>query len=201
MNRKEEAITFGLEEYVHPREAYIPRKNKSCFFILPLLGYPSYWYYGLINCYLKDILNKPELDNKVFINLKNYDSKVLRILEFNQFYQLEDKTYMYVFNLPSRFKEDYQKFCEGSYSHLSDDAKSLICKLSGVKPIQESVVYKVLHKTLDQKQRIEELIGEKLPLEAEVYSVPNLEREYYSQYYIKSSKIVNEIEKEESERE
>lgn len=201
MNRKEEAITFGLEEYVHPREVYIPRKNKSCFFILPLLGYPSYWYYGLINCYLKDILNKPELENKVFINLKNYDSKVLRILEFNQFYQLEDKTYMYVFNLPSRFKEDYQKFCEGKYSHLSDDAKHLICKLSGVKPVMESVVYKVLYKTGDQKQRIEELIGEKLPLEAEVYSVPNLEREYYSQYYIKNSKIVNEIEKEESERE
>lgn len=196
MNRKEEAITFGSEEYTHPREAYIPRKNKSCFFILPLLGYPSYWYYGLINCYLKDIINKPELEDKVFINLKNYDNKVLRIPEFNQFYQLEDKTYMYVFNLPNRYKEDYYKFCEGKYSQLSPDAKSLICKLSGIKPIQESVVYKVLYKTADQKAAIEELIGEKLPLEAEVYSSPNLEREYYSQYFIKSSRIVNEIEKE-----
>lgn len=201
MSKREEAITFGVEEYTHPREDYIPRKNKSCFFILPLLGYPSYWYSGLINCYLKDILNKPELEGKIFINLKNYDNKVLRIVEFNQFYQLEDKTYMYVFNLPNNFKEDYYKFCEGKYSTLSQEAKSLICKLSGVRVIQDSIVYKVLYKTADQKAVIEELIGELLPLDAEVYSSPNLEREYYSQYFIKSSKIVNEIEKEEGERE
>lgn len=200
MNRKEEASTFGSEEFIHPREAYIPKTNKSCFFILPLLGYPSYWYYGLINCYLNDKLNKPELKDKIFINLKNYDNKVLHIPEFNQFYQLEDKTYMYVFNLPLHFRDDYYRFCEGKYSHISQEAKSLICKLSGVKPIMESRVYKILYKTADQKAQVEELIGEILPMDAEVHSVPDLDKETYTQYSIKSSKIVNEVEREDSER-
>lgn len=195
MNRKEEAVTFGSDK-IRPQEAYVPRKNKSCFFILPLLGYPSYWYYGLVNCYLRDELNKSSLGNKIFINLTNYDNKVLNIVEFNQFYQLEDKTYMYVFDIPNRFKEDYNLFCTGKYSYMTEEAKKLICKLSGIKPVQESVVYKVLYKTSDQRNKIEDLIGERLPLDAEVFSLPDLDKETYSIYKIKSSSIVSVVEKE-----
>lgn len=198
MNRKEEAITFGSER-IHPQEAYVPKKNKSCFFILPLLGYPSYWYYGLINCYLRDKINKPELGYKIFLNLSTYDRRPLNIPEFNQFYQLEDKTYMYVFDIPKYFQEDYDKFCLGQYSKISTEGKNLIIKLSGVKPTTESIVHKILYKTRDQKERIEELIGMTLPLEAEVYSLPSLNKETYSMYSIKNSGIVNAIEEGESE--
>lgn len=200
MNRKEEELTFSTSE-INPKEAYIPRKNKSCFFVLPLLGQPSYWYYGLINCYLKDKINKPRLKDKLFINLRNYDNKVLNIVYFNQFYQLEDKTYMYVFDIPDEYKEDYNKFKEGQYSHMSGNAKNLICKLSGIKPVMESVVYKVLYKTADQKLKIENLIGERLSDTAEVFSIPSIERETYSLFGISHSKTVEAVEKEESERE
>jgi len=200
MNKNEEAETFNLRDQISPKEAYVPKKNKSCFFVLPLLGYPSYWYYGLINCYLRDNINKPELGYKIFLNLSNYDKKVLNIHEFNQFYQLEDKTYMYVFDIPKRFEDDYYKFCEGKYSKISPEAKTLICKLSGIKPVTESVVHKVLYKTSDMKQRIEELIGEILPMEAEVYSVPNLDKETYSIFKIRNSNIVKAVEDEVSER-
>lgn len=198
MNRKEEATTFGYSD-IHPREAYVPRKNKSCFFILPLLGYPSYWYYGLINCYLRDKINKPELGYKIFLNLSSYDKKVLNIPEFNQFYQLEDSTYMYVFDIPKYFQDDYDKFCLGQYSKISAEGKSLIIKLSGVKPITESIVHKVLYKTRDQKERIEEMIGMKLPLEAEVYGLPDIDKESYTTFNIRNSGIVRAVEEEESE--
>lgn len=198
MNRKEEALTFSGSE-LNPTEAYVPRKNKSCFFILPLLGFPSYWYYGLINCYLKDKRNKPELKDKIFINLKNYDNKLLKIPEFLEFYQLEDRSYIYVFNIPEKFIEDYYRFCEGKYSKMSGDAKKLIVKLSGITPATESVVHKVLYKTTEQKMKIEELIGQKLYDTEEVYSIPNLDREAYSLLSIRNSNIVNEVEREESE--
>lgn len=175
-------------------------RNKSIFFVLPFLGQPSYWYYELINCYLGDTKNKPDFTfNKIFLNLRNYDKKVLSASYFNQFYQLEDNTYMYVFDIPREFEEDYNKFCNGKYSEISEKAKALICRCSGVKPIINSVVYKVLYKTADQKKKIEDLIGEELPLSAEVCSKPDLEKEVYSLLTIKNSKL--QIEKEDSERE
>lgn len=178
-----------------------PRKSKSSFFILPLLDKPMYWYYGLINCYLGDIINKSELSFKnIFIHLTDYDSKLLSANNFNQFYQLEDNTYMYVFNVPKRFEVDYEKFSNGKYSEMSEDSKAMICKHSGVKPIMNSTVYKVLYKTADQKKKIEDLIGEKLPLSAEVYSKPDLNKEVYSKLSIKNSRNTR-IEEEESERE
>jgi hypothetical protein len=191
---------MGEVSEINPREAVIHRKNKSAFFILPLLGQPSYWYYGLLNCYLGDINNKPELTfKKIFINSESYDSKLLSTKYFNQLYQLEDNTYMYVFDIPKEYEEDYNKFSDGKYSDISEQAKALICKHSGIKPIMNSVVYKVLYKTADQKQKIEDLIGEELPLSAEVYSRPDLDREVYSLLSIKNNRV--KIEREDSERE
>lgn len=177
----------------------IAKKNKSTFFILPLLDKPSYWYYGLINCYLGDIINKSDLSfNKIFVHLTDYDNKILSANNFNQFYQLEDSTYMYVFDIPKRYEDDYERFSTGRYSEMSEDAKGLICKYSGVKPIMNSTVYKVLYKTADQKKKIEDLIGEKLSLSAEVYSKPDLDREVYSLLSIKNSRKIEE-ERENSE--
>lgn len=166
---------------INPKEAIVIRKSKATFFILPLLGQPSYWYYGLMNCYLGDEINKPELTlNKIFIQVKSYDNKLNGIPYFNQFYKLEDNTYMYVFNIPDKFVDDYERFCKGEYSKMSETAKQLICKLSGVKPIMNSTVYKVLYKTLDQKNKVEQLIGQVLPDSAELYSIPNMESELYN---------------------
>lgn len=171
---------------IKPKEAVIIKKNKSCFFILPLLGQPSYWYYGIINCYLRDIINKPEFDNqKLFLNVKTYDNKLAVTKYFNQFYQLEDGSYMYIFDIPKQYNNDYNRFCQGRYSEMSEDAKQVICRLSGIKPIQNSTVYKVLYKTSDQKKKIEDSIGVELPIDAEVYSVPNIDKETYSLYCIK----------------
>lgn len=182
------------------KPAFIPKKNKSCFFVLPLLGKPMWRYVDFMNCYLGDVINKPEIiQQKIFIQLRDYDSKALDSVYFNQFYQLEDNTYMFVYDIPMQYKEDYDKFCEGKYSEMSEDAKLLICQCSGVKPIMESTVYKVLYKTADQKQKIEDLIGQKLPLSAEVYSVPNIDKEMYSYFSIK--KKSRELEKEISGRE
>lgn len=190
----------GYAREINPKEAYVPRKNKSCFFILPLLGYPMYWYYGLINCYLGDETNKPEFTlNKIFIQVKVYDNKLTGLPYFNQFYKLEDHTYMYVYNIPKQYEDDYTKFYEGRYSEMSESSKDLICKLSGVKPVMSSTVYKVLYKTTDQRQKIEELIGQILPDSAELYSIPDMDSEVYSSLLINSDKKLKIREKSEGE--
>ena len=107
---------------------------------------------------------------------------------------------MYVFDIPRRFEDDYNKFCNGQYSEISDEAKGLLIKHTGIKPVMNSQVYKVLYKTADQKKKIEDLIGEKLPLSAEVCSRPNLDDEVYNVLSIKNSSKL-QIEREDSERE
>lgn len=168
-------------EQVNPKEVTTLKKNKSCFFILPLLGHPSYWYYELINCFLGDETNKPDYSlSKIFIQVKSYDNKLSSTKYFNQFYRLEDDTYMYIYDIPKQYEDDYIKFYKGQYSEMSNSAKEIICKLSGVKPIMESTVYKVLYKTNDQKLKVEELIGQKLSDKAELYSIPDMDTEIYN---------------------
>lgn len=197
--QRERMIEVASE--INPKKVETKKKNKSCFFILPLLGYASHWYYGLLNCYLGDTINKPDLldELKIFIHLKIYDKKMLGANYFNQFYKLEDNSYMYIYDIPKKFIEDYNKFVKGKYSEMSEEAKEIICRQSGVKPIMNSIVYKVLYKTADQKKIIEDMIGERLPLSAEVYSVPDFNKEIYSELCISSNKDI--IEEEESERE
>lgn len=160
-------------------------KNKSYQFILPLLGKTRSYFDNTINTYLIDLVNKTELNNKIFVNTSKYDDLLTKVEYFNQYYQLEDYTYMFVYDIPEEFEEDYIKFYDGKYSLLSDRAKELICSFSPVRPMQNSMVYKVLFRTKDQRERIEELIGETLHPDAEVCSIPNMTKETYNIHPIK----------------
>ena len=181
MSGEREAKKINYAYEINTKLATVEKKNKTCYFIIPLLGYSVNFFTALINCYLGDNTNKPDLTfKKVFIHLKYYDEKIVGIKYFNHYYRLEDDTYMYVYNIPKEFENDFILFCDGQYSKISQEAKDLICQKSGVRPVMDSLVYKVLYKTNDQKQLIEELIGEKLKDEYEVYSKPNLNREVYN---------------------
>jgi hypothetical protein len=178
-SRENKKINFVYE--ISNKPTKVEKKNKACYFVIPLLGYSISYFTALINCYVGDNTNKPDLTFKnVFVHVKYYDEKLLRIKYFNQYYRLEDDTYIYVFNIPKQFHDDYIKFCDGKYSKISKEGKDLICEKSGIRPVVDSLVYKVLYKTNDQRELIEELIGEKLKEEYEIYSKPNFEREIYN---------------------
>jgi len=183
-------------EELNPKKAVAIRKNKSCSFILPLLGKPRAYFDGLINCYLGDEMNKSQYTlNGIFIHIKDYYDSLTYIEYFNNFYKLEDDTYIFMYDIPDKFLNDYHKFYTGKYSQMSEEAKDLICNFTGTKPIMNNIVYKVLYKTADQKEIIEKLIGEKLPFDAEVYSIPDLDKEVYNYHKIKRSNniVKNEV--------
>lgn len=168
-------------DLIKPKNAIIEKKNKSCYFIIPFLGVSYNFFNPIINCYLGDNTNKPDLTfKKIFIHVKNYDIDFTKLMYFNHSYKLEDNTYMLVYDIPEQFEDDYIKFCDGQYSKFSQLAKDLICDKSGIRPVIDSLVYKVMYKTKDQKNLIEELIGQKLKDEYEVYSRPNLDKEVYN---------------------
>lgn len=155
--------------------------NKSVYFILPMIGINSN-YPNLINCYLGDIVNKPEYNfEKIFVHLKFRDDRnMMKSTYYNSFYRDETDniiSYIYIFDIPNHYSLDYKLFCQGSYSMFSKRYKDQILSLIRTRPIQNSPTYKVLYKTLDLKQKIEEMIGEELSIDAEVCSITNLESE------------------------
>jgi hypothetical protein len=153
--------------------------NKSVYFVLPMVGLDSK-YFSLINSYLGDNLNKPNYNfNKIFANIKYNDEKLRANPFYNTEYALPDRTWMYVFNIPEFFENDYVLFCDGKYSQFSADYKNQITKYLQ-KPVQDSHIFKIIHKTADRKEYIENLVGQKLLDTEEVCSIPNLDKEIYN---------------------
>lgn len=170
---RESLVTSKQNETVVDKSKY----NKSVSFVLPMLGHNQDFFYSLINCYLGDS-SKPEYNfRRIFLRNKYKDDKLRAILHYESEYKLDD-SYMYVYLIPDEFQEDYMKFCDGKYSEFSQAYKDQICRLLGKKEYHHSQIYKIIYKTLDRKQRIEELVGQSIGNQ-EVCSKPNLEDEIY----------------------
>lgn len=151
--------------------------NKSVHFLLPMLGLQLGYYSTLINCYIADVKNKPEIKNyHLFLHLKYEDEKLRGIAGFREQYPVSGGI-MYVIRIPKQFDEDYLKFILGEYSKFSIEYKNLIFRLL-TKPINKRNVYKVITKDIELKKIIEDKIGCSIG-DQEVLSSPNMENEIY----------------------
>lgn len=170
------------------------KKNKSSYFILPMLG----WQVAdlsekFINCYIGDI-DKPEYDDKILLLFKY--SGILKDLDFEKLlfshpyfidtYDPNKGLVMYVFNIGELLKEDMDKFKSGKYSKLSNELKSIICK---GRQSNEKIVKACYPTQFDRnalKRELENSLNMKidLPEDAEILSIPNMERELFNKNII-----------------
>lgn len=157
-------------------------KNKSVQFILPLIGRDIYSY-KVLNSYLAYKQDNNEVDGldgeSIFIKIKEFDENLKKLKGYRDIHKLKDNTYLCKFTIPDRFKSDYLLFIEGKYSEYSEEAKRILCEtaMQPYKKIEESVIYKILFKTEDRRKYMEDLVGEKLPRDAELASIVNLNLE------------------------
>lgn len=158
--------------------------NKSAYFILPLIGIRISQLENFINSYLyydlNEFIGKSGNKKYVYINLHLENN----ILEDNKYFASKEitniNTIIYKFNFPERLYKDYNYFVEGKYSEFSETAKRILCNYSSGKQINKnSQMYGILYKTETRRAYIEELVGEKLPINAELLSIPDLEKEIY----------------------
>lgn len=121
------------------------------------------------NCYLS--YNNFEYDFPViFLVLKT------RIPIINSYFieEHEDlENYIYVLKIPDNFQEDYEKLLQGKYSKVSKLLLDNITKMWGF----NSQPVKVIKKEESRKKWLEEYIGQKLPEDAELMSVFDLENQ------------------------
>jgi hypothetical protein len=81
--------------------------------------------------------------------------------------------YMYVFECPSEFIKDYERFLQGTYSKFSPSYKSRFNRTVPNREgrFVESPIYGALFRTAKIKEKIERIIGETLGNEQEYWGV------------------------------
>ena len=84
---------------------------------------------------------------------------------------------LFVFNVPVKFQNDYINFIKGKYSKLSPELKENILKFHGED--NNSSIGQILYKSKKRRLRLEEAVGESLPIDAELLDIPDLNIEIY----------------------
>jgi hypothetical protein len=104
----------------------------------------------------------------------------------------DEYLFMYVFQCPEKFHEDYDLFMMGKYSHFSPDFKNRFEKkvLDKEGKTVDSPIYGVIHKTDKTRKKIESIIGEPLGSDQEYFGTlyPHLE---IFRYPHQSTKTIN----------
>lgn len=161
-------------------------KTKSFTYILPLMAYfMDIRRRNLVNTFI-GCKNYPELDNHVFLLFKFHGTKDYILyeesLEENELFHSKfdpDKTHvMFVFHVPEDYQSIYDHFKSGRYSEFPEDYKIQIFKFHNIISADHKVA-QVLFKHPDLREEVEEKIGEELPENAEVSSIPDMNLEMY----------------------
>ena len=170
--------------------------TKSYTYVLPMLHpYIQVNKDRLVNAFIGDE-DLPEYDNHIFLLYKFSGSKQFLAYEnrlessdlFVKSYDPDKNHVMFIFNIPSFYKQDYKLYKQGKYSEMSYDYKVVIFEFHSIYD-HEHKVAKVLFKHPDLKEELEDRIDAALPKGAEVSSVPDLGTEIY----VSSMKVKNPL--------
>tara|TARA_R110002051_G_scaffold60601_1_gene111151 strand:+ start:2785 stop:3531 length:747 start_codon:yes stop_codon:yes gene_type:complete len=171
---------MGLPVY----DLMVAPRTRASLFILPMLpGNRNTYYYDkfLLNCFV----GTKDADNVIailfrFSGLKTFAALEESMKKLKSYMQTEDptkSTVLYLFSIPKRYKEDFNKFLKGKYSEMSENYKYKILSFHGVS--EESSIGQILFKDPSRKIELEELLDLNLPENAELYSIPNMDQEIY----------------------
>src|SRR5690606_7585447 len=94
------------------KEVIVRKKNKSAYFLLPLVADKSMYHISFINAYL-EFPNIIILESKSDENIWN-NNKYLIDKKVN-----DKNNIIYKFRIPEQFQEDYDRFLLGKYSKFS----------------------------------------------------------------------------------
>jgi hypothetical protein len=175
---------------IHPQISYdlmMAQRTKSSLFLLPMLPGTKRSYMTervLINAFCAI----PEDPRCIALLYRFHGSKEFNTLEtmlkgLPEFLSMQDvtkHTVLYVLSVPEQFTEDYNLFLTGSYSKLSEAFKQRLLRFHECGP--ESQLGQILYRNEKRKKALEESLEVKLDTEAEVLSIPDIDRETYQHH-------------------
>lgn len=176
--------------------------NKSTSYLLPMLGrvatdfrsafFPSSQFRAL---FIGDKTHNLYQENKLLL-LYKFSGKE-EFIKFEEFlenienyvgkYEPDKQHTMYVYDIPTKWLSDFNKFKDWKPSEFSEDYKKHIVNfytLGKTHPL-----YQTIYKKEERFQELEDVLGIKIPRELEAGSSPYWEIEYYCDKF----KVVNKI--------
>lgn len=160
------------------RESIRRKPNQSFVFLLPLFNIKN--TNAVVNTYLGN--NKTAFDNKLYILTEVSSNELESNIYLVDRYNTEDGMFMYELKIPEHFENDYNHFLNGKYSKFSEKAKDIIITKvarSSAKVAKDTVVHSILYKTEKRKKQLETDLDVKLPADAELASIFNINTEVY----------------------
>jgi hypothetical protein len=166
--------------------------NKSTSYLLPMLGnrltdfkseyFPTCQFRSL---FIGDKSHNSFKDNKLLLlyrfsgkeNIDNYIGK----------YDPDKLHTIYVYDIPDKWKDDFNKFINWKPSQFSKEYKDRLESFYSL--TNNSPLYKTIHKKEDRFIELESKIGVKIPRDQEAASIPYWEIEYYC----KDFKVINKL--------
>ncbi len=175
---------------------HLLKGNASKFFLLiPVMGGKIDWgemeENNFINSYLKD-KNREDIEEDVlfvlfkppdFDNFELFLQKQQENPDFIEDYDYEGGYVVLVYRINNALKADFNKFKQGKYSEFSDITKRMFKRMipeEGVifgEKLVMSFQWKVFNKSPVLKRELEELFEIPLDANAEIWSIPNEEKE------------------------
>lgn len=149
--------------------------NKSDIYILPMLGLKSSQFFNrdslpqsqYINCFIGD--SNKNINNKILLLYKFHSSRLYLNFEvvlqkhdlYDYSYETDNSHTMFVFNIPDKYLNDYNKILKGKYSTISDIYKEHIISFHSLSKSSET--FGILYKTNNRREQLELDINEGLP--------------------------------------
>lgn len=169
--------------------------NKSGTYIFPMLGKLRSYYAGAVfpktqykNCFVGD-LTEEDTEGKILLLYKfsgdlkyiQFEAELMKHPLFERMYEPDNSHSMYVFGIPDEYRQDYEWFKRGKYSHFSPEYKQQIQKFFNLKDDHD--VMQVLRKDPKKFEKLEADLGMKIPRDQECSSIPNWDIEYFRDEY------------------
>lgn len=161
-------------------KTHIP--NKTSVYLLPCLegSKTSFSYNGyMINAYIDEDGKHINVLYRYFSD-KFYKNIEFKLSQHKLYLSTKDINNEYVihkFKIPEEHINDVVLFTKGHYSKLSKKLKDRILKFHNKS--KSSELYGILHKTEEQRNKLEHYLGINLPKTCELDSRPDLCNEYY----------------------
>ena len=151
-------------------------RTKTCFFMLPLV------FDTKEDCCFKDILDVHLCKNKVrsiIVRYKKLRLTIVSTLMKNENYRSHkevDGEHLFEFQIPDELLFSFNMFLQGKYSKMCFTGQTLVKRFFNLKP--DDFIFRVFTKSHKLKSELEDKIGEKLPIDSELYDIINEKEEY-----------------------
>jgi len=167
------------------------KNTRSKTYIVPIISeYIAINKDLLITSYLYDV-NFPEINIENIEGLfllfswsensvhKLYEDTLIQSSHITKHYDVDHKHYMVYFKFPEEIKLDIRYIMNGKFSRVSDETKKVILKYW--QSAQNSKIYGILTKSAKYREKLEDELNVKIPIDAELGDRLNSHEETFNQ--------------------